>query len=150
PPSSTHAGYTQAVDWWSLGTVCFEMLYGSPPFYDPNFSKMCNKILRQPLRFPRRPPPPPGHGGRAEEGRGARAEEGEGKGRSQGGETGTPCPPRRSLRKRRPSCGVSWRNLPPDESAPSSPPTPLPWSFPLPHSFVPPAPLLPECNPPVT
>lgn len=40
------------VDWWSLGVVCFELLTGWPPFFDRDFDKMCEKILRRPLRFP--------------------------------------------------------------------------------------------------
>jgi serine/threonine protein kinase len=45
-------GYSHAVDWWSLGIVAFEMLTGWPPFFDQNFSTMCEKILRKPVRFP--------------------------------------------------------------------------------------------------
>lgn len=45
-------GYTQAVDWWSLGVVCYEAAHGHPPFYDRDFKRMCLKILRKPLRFP--------------------------------------------------------------------------------------------------
>ena len=48
----TRAGYTGAVDWWSLGIVCFEMLFGFPPFHDRDFHKMCSNILKKPLRFP--------------------------------------------------------------------------------------------------
>ena len=28
--------YGAAVDWWSLGTLLFEMIAGLPPFYDRN------------------------------------------------------------------------------------------------------------------
>lgn len=34
------------------GIVCFELLTGWPPFYDRDFSKMCEKILYKPLSFP--------------------------------------------------------------------------------------------------
>ena len=45
-------GYGKAVDWWSLGTLIFEMLTGWPPFYDKNLRKMCEQILRSELVFP--------------------------------------------------------------------------------------------------
>jgi hypothetical protein len=45
-------GYGKAVDWWSLGTLMFEMLTGWPPFYDKNLRKMCEQILRSDLAFP--------------------------------------------------------------------------------------------------
>ncbi|KAF7669701.1 hypothetical protein LDENG_00147180 [Lucifuga dentata] len=41
--------YSPAVDWWGLGTVLFEMLYGLPPFYSHNKAKMFDKILHAPL-----------------------------------------------------------------------------------------------------
>lgn len=45
-------GYSKEVDWWALGIVCFELLTGWPPFYDRDFTKMCEKILYKPLVFP--------------------------------------------------------------------------------------------------
>lgn len=45
-------GYGKAVDWWSLGTLAYEMLTGWPPFYDRNLRTMCEKILRGKLYFP--------------------------------------------------------------------------------------------------
>jgi serine/threonine protein kinase len=42
--------YTKAVDWWSFGTLVYEMLAGLPPFYDKNRQKMYRKILRLELR----------------------------------------------------------------------------------------------------
>lgn len=45
-------GYGKAVDWWSLGTLVYEMLTGWPPFYDKNLRKMCESILRADLAFP--------------------------------------------------------------------------------------------------
>lgn len=40
------------MDWWSLGTLIYEMLTGLPPFYDQNMQRMYDKILNAPLRFP--------------------------------------------------------------------------------------------------
>jgi serum/glucocorticoid-regulated kinase 2 len=40
------------VDWWTIGTLIFEMLAGLPPFYDENVQLMYQKILYQPLEFP--------------------------------------------------------------------------------------------------
>jgi serine/threonine protein kinase len=45
-------GHGTAVDWWSLGTLLFEMLTGLPPFYAQNVNVMYTKILSGELRFP--------------------------------------------------------------------------------------------------
>ena len=44
-------GYTFPVDWWSLGTLMYEMLYGLPPFYNQNLNMMYHNILCQDLNF---------------------------------------------------------------------------------------------------
>jgi serum/glucocorticoid-regulated kinase 2 len=43
--------YTKAVDWWCLGSVIYEMLFGLPPFYSRDTSEMYDNILRRPLRM---------------------------------------------------------------------------------------------------
>jgi len=45
-------GHGCAVDWWSLGTLVFEMLTGLPPYYSQNINIMYQKILNGELRFP--------------------------------------------------------------------------------------------------
>jgi len=45
-------GHGTAVDWWSLGTLIYEMLTGLPPFYSQNINIMYQKILNGELRFP--------------------------------------------------------------------------------------------------
>lgn len=38
-------GYNETVDWWSLGTILFEMLVGYPPFFAENPSATCKKVM---------------------------------------------------------------------------------------------------------
>jgi len=45
--------YGHTVDWWTYGVVCYEMVVGKPPYKDKSFSRLCRKILKQPLRFPK-------------------------------------------------------------------------------------------------
>jgi len=47
-------GYGKAVDWWSFGTLMFEMLTGLPPFYSEDVQQMYTKILTAELRIPQR------------------------------------------------------------------------------------------------
>ena len=42
--------YGKCVDWWSLGTLIYEMITGLPPFYDNNRNLMYHKILSAPLQ----------------------------------------------------------------------------------------------------
>ena len=44
-------GYSFMVDWWSFGTILYEMICGLPPFYDQNIQKMYQNILYQPIPF---------------------------------------------------------------------------------------------------
>jgi serum/glucocorticoid-regulated kinase 2 len=44
--------YGPAVDWWSLGTLLFEMLAGYPPFYDKVRQVMYRKILSAEFHAP--------------------------------------------------------------------------------------------------
>jgi len=45
--------YGKAVDWWSMGTLLYEMLTGWPPFYNENMHVMYDRIVRAPLTFPK-------------------------------------------------------------------------------------------------
>lgn len=43
--------YTRSIDWWCLGAVTYEMVYGLPPFYSRNTDEMYQGILYKPLRL---------------------------------------------------------------------------------------------------
>lgn len=43
--------YDQCVDWWCLGAVLYEMIYGLPPFYSRDTNEMYDKILKEPVRL---------------------------------------------------------------------------------------------------
>lgn len=44
--------YDRTVDWWCLGCVLYEMMFGLPPFYSKNQHEMYQKTLCQPLSIP--------------------------------------------------------------------------------------------------
>lgn len=50
-------GYDSSCDWWSVGVILFEMLYGYPPFVSKSRLQTRQKIMnhRTSLRFPPRP-----------------------------------------------------------------------------------------------
>lgn len=52
PELLLNQGYTRSVDWWTLGTLLYEMLTGLPPFFDEDIPTMYKKILQNPLKFP--------------------------------------------------------------------------------------------------
>jgi len=45
-------GYGKAVDWWSFGSLLYEMLTGLPPFYSQDVQEMYRKIMTDRLTFP--------------------------------------------------------------------------------------------------
>jgi protein-serine/threonine kinase len=46
------SGHTSAVDWWTLGILIYEMLYGTTPFKGKNRNATFANILREDIPFP--------------------------------------------------------------------------------------------------
>jgi serine/threonine protein kinase len=44
--------YTRSVDWWSLGIVVYEMLFGLTPFYNENANVMYRSVVYGEVNFP--------------------------------------------------------------------------------------------------
>ncbi|CAG8454128.1 198_t:CDS:2 [Cetraspora pellucida] len=44
--------YTFAVDWWSLGTLIYEMMFGITPFWADDQNRMYQRVLEDELEFP--------------------------------------------------------------------------------------------------
>jgi len=51
PEMLTGKGYTTAVDWWSFGSLLYEMLSGLPPFFSQDVQVMYRRIIKEELSF---------------------------------------------------------------------------------------------------
>jgi serine/threonine protein kinase len=49
--------YGFKIDWWALGILTYELLFGQTPFYRENKARMFEAIRTEPLRFPPRADP---------------------------------------------------------------------------------------------
>ncbi|XP_070662928.1 phototropin-2-like isoform X2 [Malus domestica] len=52
PEIVTGAGHSSAIDWWALGILLYEMLYGRTPFRGKNRQRTFTNILHKDLTFP--------------------------------------------------------------------------------------------------
>nr|AML79181.1 putative LOV domain-containing protein [Limonium spectabile] len=53
PEIITAAGHTSAVDWWALGILLYELLYGYTPFRGKTRQKTFTNVLEKNLKFPK-------------------------------------------------------------------------------------------------
>ena len=51
PEMIRRKAYNQAVDWWALGALIYEMVTGYPPFRHKNRKKLHHKILNDKVRM---------------------------------------------------------------------------------------------------
>eukprot|EP01065_Artemidia_motanka_P007939 TRINITY_DN13973_c0_g1_i1.p1 TRINITY_DN13973_c0_g1~~TRINITY_DN13973_c0_g1_i1.p1 ORF type:complete len:439 (+),score=125.15 TRINITY_DN13973_c0_g1_i1:170-1486(+) len=52
PEILLHKGHGKPVDWWSFGTLLYEMIVGIPPFYSTDVREMYDMILHSDLFIP--------------------------------------------------------------------------------------------------
>ena len=55
PEMLKKSGYSFPVDWWALGTIVFELLFGIVPFYHDDENEMYKQIVKNKLDFPQGP-----------------------------------------------------------------------------------------------
>lgn len=51
PEVITGKGHSFAVDWWTIGILCYELLHAFPPFYTANHMKTYRRILREKVKY---------------------------------------------------------------------------------------------------
>lgn len=52
PEILTKRGYTYSIDWWSLGVVAYELIFGRRPFRGKTNHDLTSSIAKDPLKYP--------------------------------------------------------------------------------------------------
>ena len=52
PETLNRTGHGKAADWWSYGAIIYEMVFGIPPFYTKNRTKLYDNIKNKELEIP--------------------------------------------------------------------------------------------------
>lgn len=53
PEIILNTGYNQAVDWYALGIMLFELIYGRPPFMDKDPIEIMKQVTSKKILFPK-------------------------------------------------------------------------------------------------
>lgn len=53
PEIILNKGYCHSVDWWALGIMLYELMYGRTPFVDNDPYKIMKKIVHDKILFPK-------------------------------------------------------------------------------------------------
>lgn len=53
PEVILNKGCNRPADWWSLGILVYELIFGVPPFYDTNVQQMYKNTILNKLKFPK-------------------------------------------------------------------------------------------------
>lgn len=53
PEIILNTGYNQAVDWYALGIMLFELIYGRPPFMDKDPIQIMKQVTSKKILFPK-------------------------------------------------------------------------------------------------
>jgi serine/threonine protein kinase len=52
PEMLNRSGHGTTADIWCLGVLCYELLYGKPPFEEESLSSTCARIRKADFNFP--------------------------------------------------------------------------------------------------
>lgn len=52
PEIMNKTGHNKTIDWYLIGEVLYEMIYGTPPYFDRDMEKLSHNILNKNLEFP--------------------------------------------------------------------------------------------------
>ena len=58
PEMISRKGYTWTADWWSLGVMAYELMFGERPLDGKRSAEVMRKIMNEPIMLPEKMPKP--------------------------------------------------------------------------------------------